>query len=140
MLEDLFKQKVSQIREQAVKDMTIVSFIVNLIDTEWNKYKQVFNPAGSVSKDLLPEHVYSSVEKTLQNLECSYSGRIIRCKDMSNPPVAVQLGWAELEALPSEEDSKLSIYNFKLTNLGIRVINGYKQVKCVESPCPLFSK
>ncbi len=139
MLENLFVQKACQIREQAVNDMNVAFFIVNLIDIEWSKYSKVFNPTGSVSKDLLPEHVYSSVEKTLQNLEGSSSGRIVRCKDKTNPPVAVQLGWAELQASPSEEDSKLSIYNFKLTDLGTRVIKSYRHVRGLEPICSSVS-
>lgn len=138
MLENFLLGKHKEIDKKAEREKNCVSYIVGIIEKEPEKFKEVFDPEGKISKSDFPEKVYNSVKDTIKRLDdeytrpfgvtCSY---LISGQKPLNP--AVLLGWGEYKCTGVSKEyikqnpDKAFPHVLIPTELGVQIINDYRK-------------
>jgi hypothetical protein len=128
MLEGLLKQKYFGIDVRSDREKTAASYLVGLIEQNWNEFNHVLNPRDSTPESELPEKIYSSVVQIMKELESEYCRPFGICtyhfqKGQEPLVPAVQLGWASFIPFSSGQ------HGLHLTDKGKAVINGYRDAQ-----------
>ena len=136
-LEELLNEQHRKIDKLAEADKKGITYLVDLIRHNCNKFNRVFNPDNSIPEEELAERIYSSVEGLIDVLTSLYTEpagvAIYRFKEgQPQKFAAVQLGWARFKKMFPDTEYKPEEeipHNLVLTDLGQKVINGYRSAR-----------
>lgn len=139
LLEKLKETKISAIEKKAEKEKAGINYICKIIETNYDKYKSVFNVSCNESD--MPDALYNSVEKTIKELEETYSpvmGIHMFSFQHNIKPThpAVELRWAYFNDISAQKNKDIKKmekedkdYKLRLTPKGIEIVNGYREAQ-----------